>query len=338
MGIVNANFTLYAPQPLDSRYGPWTSTTQANQVITSSDRFVGLTVGILSGNTTGNAQAGWTSADGGVHEYWYYTGITDSDLVLKSIGGGEGSSGSSGTSGTSGTSGRDGISAGRIYYFNQSVTQTPSRYKDLSTGSTTTSEVIITSAVTSSSTVLISEFITDELGFDLIPGGVQTFHLHMLLPQANADMTAYCTLELANSGGTGYGTILTTNEAQIPWIDSTTPVEVYPNIIFPNTVIKSSDRMIVKIYVKNLDTTSHNISWYTEGNTNYSFVTTTVGVVGNDGSSGSSGTSGSSGSSGTSGSSGSSGTSGSSGGSGSSGSSGTSGSSGSSGTSGSSGS
>jgi len=277
MGIVNANFTLYAPQPLDSRYGPWTSTTQANQVITSTDRFVGLTVGILSGNTTGNAQAGWTSADGGVIEYWYYTGITDSDLVVKSQGGGggTGTSGSSGSSGTSGTSGRDGVSSGKIYYFNQSETQTPSNYKNLSVTASTASEQTVTKTVNSAgSSELISEFITDELGFTLIPGGVQTFHLHMLLPQANADMTAYCTLELANSGGTSYGTVLTTNEAQISWINASTPVEVFPNIIFPNTIINASDRMIVKIYVKNLDSTNHDIVWYTEGNTNYSFVTT----------------------------------------------------------------
>ena len=256
------------------------------------------------------------------------------------ISGVDGTSGSSGSSGTSGSSGRDGISAGKIYYFNESETQTPSTYKNLSTTASTEVEQTITSGVTNGSFTLISQFITDELGFGLIPGGVQTFHLHFLLPQANADMTAYCTLELANSAGTSYGNVLTTNENQIPWIDATTPVEVYPNIIFPNTVINTSDRMIVKIYVKNLDSTNHDITWYTEGNTNYSFVTTSIGISGSSGtsgSSGSSGTSGSSGSSGTSGSSGSSGTSGISGvdgTSGSSGSSGTSGSSGSSGTSG----
>ncbi len=238
------------------------------------------------------------------------------------ISGVDGTSGSSGSSGTSGSSGRDGISSGKIYYFNESETQTPSTYKNLSTTASTEVEQTITSGVTNGSFTLISQFITDELGFGLIPGGVQTFHLHFLLPQANADMTTYCTLELANSTGTSYGNVLTTNEDQIPWIDATTPVEVYPNIIFPNTVINTSDRMIVKIYVKNLDSTNHDITWYTEGNTNYSFVTTSIGI------SGSSGTSGSSGSSGTSGSSGSSGTSGISGVDGTSGSSGSSGTSG----------
>jgi hypothetical protein len=191
-----------------------------------------------------------------------------------------GSSGTSGTSGSSGSSGRDGISAGRIYYFNQTETQTPSTYQNLSTTASTASEQIITSAVTDGGTTLISEFITDELGFTLIPGGVQTFHLYMLLPQANADMVAYSTLELADSTGTGYGTVLTTNETQINWIDETSPVEVLTNIIFPSTVVNSDDRMIVKIYVENLDSTNHDIKWYTEGSTHYSFVTTTIGVDG----------------------------------------------------------
>ena len=85
--------------------------------------------------------------------------------------------------------------------------------------------VTVSVPVNSSSTGLTAEFITDELGFELIPGGVQTFHLHALLDQANADVTSFCTLELANSGGTGYGTVLTTNEYKIPWIDVSTPVE-----------------------------------------------------------------------------------------------------------------
>ena len=35
--------------------------------------------GTLSGSTSG----GWSEASSGVTEYWYYTGITDSDLVEK---------------------------------------------------------------------------------------------------------------------------------------------------------------------------------------------------------------------------------------------------------------
>jgi hypothetical protein len=243
-----------------------------------------------SGNdgTSGSSGTSGTSGNDGTSGSSGTSGTSGVDGTSGSSGtsgtsgndGTSGSSGTSGTSGSSGSSGRDGISAGRIYYFNQTETQTPSTYQNLSTTASTASEQIITSAVTDGGTTLISEFITDELGFTLIPGGVQTFHLYMLLPQANADMVAYSTLELADSTGTGYGTVLTTNETQINWIDETSPVEVLTNIIFPSTVVNSDDRMIVKIYVENLDSTNHDIKWYTEGSTHYSFVTTTIGVDG----------------------------------------------------------
>ena len=83
MGIIlSSNIDLQGGLPLDSRYGPYSSTTQANQSIITANRFVGLTVGIVTGTTTYNGLQ-LTDADGGIADYWYYTGITDSDLVLK---------------------------------------------------------------------------------------------------------------------------------------------------------------------------------------------------------------------------------------------------------------
>ena len=108
MGIVlSSNIDLQGGLPLDSRYGPYSSTTQANQSIVTANRFVGLTVGIVTGTTTYNGLQ-LTEADGGIADYWYYTGITDSDLVIKE--GGQGDAGSSGSSGTSGSSGSSGTS------------------------------------------------------------------------------------------------------------------------------------------------------------------------------------------------------------------------------------
>jgi hypothetical protein len=80
--FVNDNFSPLAPKILDSRYGPYTSTTEANLAIDISFRVVGLTVGILSGITTFSGGRYVTSSQG-ISEYWYLTGITDSDLVLK---------------------------------------------------------------------------------------------------------------------------------------------------------------------------------------------------------------------------------------------------------------
>ena len=80
--IINDNLTTFSPKSLDSRYGPWTSTTQANISVVSSFRYIGLTVGILTGTTTYEGGRYVTVLDG-VSEYWYYTGVTDADLILK---------------------------------------------------------------------------------------------------------------------------------------------------------------------------------------------------------------------------------------------------------------
>jgi len=80
--FVNDNYSPLAPKILDNRYGPYTSTTEANLSIDMSYRVVGLTVGIASGTTTFSGGR-FISASQGIAEYWYQTGITDSDLVLK---------------------------------------------------------------------------------------------------------------------------------------------------------------------------------------------------------------------------------------------------------------
>ena len=130
---LNDNLNIEAPKPNDNRFGPWSSTSDANTNIPSYQRYIGLTVGVGSNP---------------VVEYWYSSGITNGDLVIKTasssfdlqvsdnsttvtsvtgmtfsgatvinlgsggvqidIVGGSSTSGSSGTSGISGTSGTSG--------------------------------------------------------------------------------------------------------------------------------------------------------------------------------------------------------------------------------------
>jgi hypothetical protein len=238
-----------------------------------------------------------------------------------------------GTSGTSGTSGVDGISSGRVYFFNNSQNSDVSPYKVLSPDPSGAAQQTIAKTLTNNQTnVLVQEFITPELGFTIIPGGSQRFHLHFKKPASNDTIEAYATFELANSAGVSYGSIITTNIDLIGWVDATNPVEVLLDAVIPTTTILATDRMIVKIYVSNLDSTSHTVNFYTEGSSNYSYITTSVAAV-----SGTSGTSGVNGTSGTSGVNGSQGPQGADGTSGTNGSSGTSGLTGAAGTSGTSG-
>ena len=88
------NININSPKILDSRYGPWASVNDANTNVLSLQRRQGLTVGILSGT--------------GVVEYWYYSGILDTDLILKTTTSSS-PSGDSGLSGLIGVSGLQGF-------------------------------------------------------------------------------------------------------------------------------------------------------------------------------------------------------------------------------------
>jgi hypothetical protein len=206
-----------------------------------------------------------------------------------------GSSGTDGTSGSSGTSGQNGISAGRTYYFNQSQSSDVSPYKVLSDEPTTgTTQTVTKNLTNTQQNVLVSEYITPQLGFSLIPAGVQRFHLHLLKPASNDDIDVYVTLQLANSTGGTIGSVITSSSNIIGW-NSGDPAEVEVDVVLTSITIDPTNRFIVKIYLNNNESSSHNVIYYTEGS-EYSYVITSVGVV-----AGSSGTSGSSGSSGTSG-------------------------------------
>ena len=66
MALINSNFNLSAPKPLDYRYGPWESVAHANSGITSNQRYVGLTVGVMEGTLSGSTSGGWSEASSGV--------------------------------------------------------------------------------------------------------------------------------------------------------------------------------------------------------------------------------------------------------------------------------
>ena len=213
------------------------------------------------------------------------------------VNGTSGSSGSSGVTGTSGTSGANGISSGQLYYFNQSQNSAVSPYKVLSPFPSGGAQQVLTTNLTSLQTgVLVQQFLTPELGFAVIPGGQQTFHLHFLKGAVANNIDAYVTIELANSAGVGYGTILTSGTAFVDWVATGVPDEVICDLTLPTTTINATDRMIVKLYLNNLDNQARSVDFYTEGTSYYSFVVTSVGVIAST-----SGTSGSSGVNGTSG-------------------------------------
>jgi hypothetical protein len=97
-------------------------------------------------------------------------------------------------------------------------------------------------------------------------------------------VATYITFELSDQSGTGYGSFVTSSAVNIPYNDGQ-PIEVDVDVVFPQVTILSTDRMIVKIYLNNLDNTTRNVEWSTE-NGFYSYVITSVGVIGNEGAQG----------------------------------------------------
>ena len=226
----------------------------------------------------------------------------------------DGTSGTSGSNGIQGPTGSNGISVGAVYYFNQSQASDVSPYKVLTTVPDGVQQTLVVNMTGSQQNKLVSSFLTPQLGFVVIPAGTQRFHFHYLKQAENDLIEAYVTIQLANSSGTVIGPTISSGIAAVGWIDASTPDEVTTDITLPTTGIDPTNRMIVKLYLNNMNSSGNSTTWYTEGNSYYSFVITTVGVIaGTSGSSGTSGTSGSSGIKGATGSNGSSGTSGSSG-------------------------
>ena len=130
---------------------------------------------------------------------------------------------------------------------------------------------------------LVSSFLTTQLGFAVIPGGTQRFHFHYLKQANNDNIEAYATIQLADLTGTPIGPTISSGIAAVGWIDASTPDEVTTDITLPTTGIDPTNRMIVKLYLNNNNSSAHSTTWYTEGNSYYSFVITSVGVVGNQG-------------------------------------------------------
>jgi hypothetical protein len=97
--LLNDNLKLAANKPLDSRYGPYLTTSLATEAIKDYQRYKGLTVGIYEGGVEG----------GKIVEYWFKEGVNNEQLVLKTSGGaGEGATGATGSKGENGATGATG--------------------------------------------------------------------------------------------------------------------------------------------------------------------------------------------------------------------------------------
>ena len=285
-----------------------------SQGTTGTSGYVGSqgTAGYVGSTGTGLTLAE-VQEDGHLWVYLSDNSQQDAGYVIGPIGY-VGSQGVTGYVGSTGYTGSQGTSTGRFYYFNQSVTT--HGYPTLGTVPTTASESALTVSAAGNTTTLLTTYISEPFEFSLIPGGAQRFTINALKANANNNIRLFATLKLADQNGNVIQTIGNTNEGILDH-NNGNPVVVYCDIVLPTTAVTIGYHMIVEIHVINGSSNATNVTMYTEGNANYSFVITSLaaaqgpigytgsqgiqGVQGNTGYVGSQGTTGYVGSAGTNG-------------------------------------
>jgi hypothetical protein len=168
-----------------------------------------------------------------------------------------------------------GSGGGRVFYFNLSNTQTP--YYEFSPSATTQPEQsITTSAITSGSTSTIAGFLTppNALNITQIVGGVWTFFVHSYKEDITSDFDIFCEVYKRTTGGTETF-LFQTDPAPITSVSPTPSMEITDGY-FSGTSLDITDRLLVKVNVTNLGSTSKTATFVTEGNVHYSYSTSSL--------------------------------------------------------------
>jgi hypothetical protein len=209
------------------------------------------------------------------------------DSTISSVGGEVLFNGSPaiGLTGPTGPAGVDGIVGGQLYYFNESIAGYTASYRKLGNQPIVTSEQVVTKTLgPTQSDVLVSSYMSDSLGLLVVPAGVQRFNLHYLKGSSQSNISTYAVVQLANQAGDKYydlgatQAIAYSNTQEITWSNGNT-VTVNLDVISPTTEILTTDRIVISLYVNNLDSVTQSVSFYTEGTNNYSYIQTSTAVV-----------------------------------------------------------
>jgi len=168
-----------------------------------------------------------------------------------------------------------GSGGGRVFYFNLSNTQTP--YYEFSPSATTlVQQSITTSAITSGSTSTIAGFLTppNVPNVFLLPGGIWSFYLHSYVEDISSSFEIFCEVYQRTTGGT---------EIYLFQTDPTPITSYSPNpsmsisdSYYSGASLDFSDRLLVKVKVTNLGTSSKTVTFVTEDEIHYSYSTTSL--------------------------------------------------------------
>lgn len=161
------------------------------------------------------------------------------------------------------------------YYLNQSVTQAP--YKEFSSNSTSAPEQTVSLSVPASTTSIISSFQTPSNipNTTNIIGGLWSFFLHFT-GTASDSWTVFVQVYTRTTLGVET-LVLTTDSINTNTLSGIAQM-IYTDGVFPTTSLSTTDRIVVKVNVKNNDLSPKTINFITEGSTNYSVSFTTLNI------------------------------------------------------------
>ena len=162
-----------------------------------------------------------------------------------------------------------GGAGGEVYYLNLSQTQTP--YQEFSPIGTNLIGVTTGVTINSGATSTIASFLTP-VGYPntiTIPAGFWSFYLHSYKDTINASFNVFCEVYVYTTGGTET-LILTTAPTEVTTYDPTTSMGLTDGY-YSGTTIGITDRILVKVRTTNTGSQTNTITFFTEGQQNYSY-------------------------------------------------------------------
>jgi len=193
-----------------------------------------------------------------------------------------GSTGSQGVTGPQGLVGTNGISGGQTYYLNYSLTASSilgsPAYKQFSPIATNTGEVSFNSgSIAAGATATFGPFVTDSgvPGITSIPAGIWTLFVHAL-----ADGTTTFNFSAAIYKVVDTTEILLFSTDSTPSVANTTSQMFISDGFYAGTTMSTSDRLLVIVFALTTSVSPRQLTFYTEGNTRYSYLTTPLSISG----------------------------------------------------------
>jgi hypothetical protein len=161
-----------------------------------------------------------------------------------------------------------------LYYMNQTVAQAP--YQEFSSTGTTAAEQVVPATVAGGATVTIAAYQTPSgvPNTIVIPQGLWQFFLHFNATTGGQNWIIRPLVYKRDLGGTetllfSIDPITVTNMSTVTTLYSTESV-------VPNTILLTTDRIVVKINMENTTGVSQTVNFRTEGSQHYSVATTTL--------------------------------------------------------------